>query len=98
MNEYALAGNTPETSLITIHQAEDYEAMRTAGRLAAEILDFIVPYVKPDVTTGELDQLCHEYTVERGAIPAPLMTPEPPGEVSLRHRADGLSDPSTRRR
>lgn len=58
--------------LTTIHQPEDYEAMRTAGRLAAEILDFITPYVKPNVTTGELDQLCHDFTVERGAIPAPL--------------------------
>jgi len=72
MNEYALARNTPETQLITIHQPEDFEAMRKAGRLAAEILDFITPYVKPDVATGELDRLCHDFTVERGAIPAPL--------------------------
>ena len=72
MNDYTLARNTPEAQLITIHQPEDYKAMRTAGRLAAELLDFIIPYVKPDVTTGELDQLCHDFTIERGAIPAPL--------------------------
>ncbi len=72
MNDYALSKNPLETPLIPIHQPEDYEAMRIAGRLAAEILDFITPHVKPGVTTGELDRLCHDYTIERGAIPAPL--------------------------
>jgi methionyl aminopeptidase len=46
--------------------------MRKAGRLAAEVLDFIVPHVVPGVTTEELDRLCHEFIVENGAIPAPL--------------------------
>ncbi len=54
------------------HQAADFEAMRRAGRLAAETLDFITPYVKPGITTGELDRLCHEFIVGRDAIPAPL--------------------------
>ena len=72
MNDYAYATTPPDTPLITIHKPEDFEAMRTAGRLAAELLDFITPYVKPNVTTGELDQLCHDFTIERGAVPAPL--------------------------
>ncbi|MBP7064709.1 MAG: type I methionyl aminopeptidase [Ferrovibrio sp.] len=46
--------------------------MRRAGRLAAETLDFIIPYVVPGVTTGELDRLCHDFIVERKAVPAPL--------------------------
>ena len=46
--------------------------MRKAGRLAAEMLDFITPYVKPGVTTDELDRLCHGFIVDHGAIPAPL--------------------------
>ena len=46
--------------------------MRRAGRLAAETLDMIVPYVRPGVTTGELDRLCHEFIVSHGAVPAPL--------------------------
>ena len=46
--------------------------MRRAGRVAAETLDFIAPYVKPDVTTGELDALCHDFMTERDSIPAPL--------------------------
>ncbi len=52
---------------------EELEKMRTACRLAAEVLDFIAPYVKPGVTTEKLDRLCHEYIVEeQKAIPAPL--------------------------
>ena len=47
--------------------------MRVAGRLAAEVLDMIGPYVKAGITTGELDSICHQYIVEKqGAIPAPL--------------------------
>ena len=46
--------------------------MRAAGRLAAEALDMITPYVKPGVTTGELDKILHEFTLDNGAIPAPL--------------------------
>jgi methionyl aminopeptidase len=55
--------------------------MRIAGRLAAEVLDFIAPYVKPGVTTATLDQLCHDYMVNvQGTIPAPLNY-APPGHT-----------------
>ena len=37
--------------------------MRRAGKLAAEVLDFITPHVIPGVTTAELDQLCHNYLI-----------------------------------
>ena len=47
--------------------------MRVAGRLAAEVLEMIGPHVKPGVSTGELDRICHDYIVnEQNAIPAPL--------------------------
>ncbi len=47
--------------------------MRVAGRLAAEVLDMIGDYVKPGVTTDELNAICHRYiTEELEAIPAPL--------------------------
>jgi len=47
--------------------------MRVAGRLAAEVLDFIAPHAKPGVTTAQIDQLCHDYMVdEQGCTPAPL--------------------------
>ncbi|MBX6372895.1 MAG: type I methionyl aminopeptidase [Acetobacteraceae bacterium] len=61
-----------ESRRITLHAPEDFEGMRRAGRLAAETLDMIVPYVRPGVTTGELDRLCHEFIVSHGAVPAPL--------------------------
>lgn len=58
---------------ITLKTPEDIEKMRVAGRLAAEVLDYITPFVKPGVTTEELDRLCHDYMVNvQGTIPAPL--------------------------
>jgi methionyl aminopeptidase len=58
---------------IVIKTAHDIEKMRIACRLAAEVLDYITPYVKPGVTTEELDRLCHDYMVEvQDTIPAPL--------------------------
>ena len=57
---------------ITIHSQEDFDFMRKAGRLAAETLDFIAPYVKVGVTTNEVNDLCHDFIINAGAIPAPL--------------------------
>ena len=58
---------------IVIKTAEDIEGMRVAGKLAAAVLDYITPFVKPGVTTGEIDRLCHEYMVNvQDSIPAPL--------------------------
>jgi methionyl aminopeptidase len=58
---------------ITIKDAADIEAMRIAGRLASEVLDYLTPFVKPGVTTNELDKLAHDYIVDvQQAIPAPL--------------------------
>ncbi|HEV2303839.1 MAG TPA: M24 family metallopeptidase, partial [Stellaceae bacterium] len=57
---------------IKLHGPEAFAGMRKAGRLAAETLDFITPHVRPGMTTGELDRLCHEFTIAHGAISAPL--------------------------
>ncbi len=61
-----------EARQIIRHRPDDFEGMRKAGRLAAEILDMITDHVAPGVTTDELDRLCHDMTVANGAIPAPL--------------------------
>ena len=61
-----------EAAGIEIHGPEDYAAMRKAGRLAAEVLDFITPHVTPGVSTGALDTLCHEFILDHAAVPAPL--------------------------
>jgi methionyl aminopeptidase len=64
---------------VSIKTPEQIERMRAAGALASEVLDFITPHVKPNVTTDELDALCHAYMVEeQRTIPAPLNY-APPG-------------------
>jgi methionyl aminopeptidase len=64
---------------IVIKSPDDIAAMRIAGRLAAEVLDFITPHVKAGITTAELDRLCHDYMVNvQGTTPAPLNY-APPG-------------------
>jgi methionyl aminopeptidase len=64
---------------VSIKTEEEIARMRVAGRLAAEVLDYIAPHVQPGITTGDLDRLCHDYIVEvQGAVPAPLNY-APPG-------------------
>ena len=60
------------SSAIRIYDQDDFEGMRIAGRLVAEALDMIVPHVVPGVTTGEIDDLIREYTLDRGGLPACL--------------------------
>ena len=62
----------PEEARIKIHGVQEFEAMRRAGKLAAEVLDFITPHVLPGATTGELDKLCHDFIIAHDAVPAPL--------------------------
>ena len=57
---------------IKVHGPEAFAGMRRAGRLVAETLDYVTPFVKPGVTTDELDRLCHEFIRQNGALPAPL--------------------------
>ena len=58
---------------ISLKTPEDIEKMRVAGRLAAEVLQVVAPYVKPGVSTDELDRICHDHIVNvQKAIPANL--------------------------
>jgi methionyl aminopeptidase len=58
---------------ISLKSPAEIEKMRVAGRLAAEVLEMIEPFVIPGVTTEELDQICHDYMVDvQQVIPAPL--------------------------
>lgn len=75
---------TQKDQTIKIKTAEEIAKMRVAGKLAAEVLEMIGPYVKPGVTTGELDQICHDYIVNvQQATPAPLNYGEPPFPRSI---------------
>jgi methionyl aminopeptidase len=64
--------SAPRDHKIKLHGPEAFEAMRRAGRLAAEALDVLTPYVRPGVTTERLDELALEFALDHGAIPAPL--------------------------
>ncbi|MDX2164298.1 MAG: type I methionyl aminopeptidase [Gammaproteobacteria bacterium] len=58
---------------IQLKKPDEIAKMRVAGKLAADVLEMITPYVKPGITTDELDKLCHDYIVNKQkAIPAPL--------------------------
>ncbi len=57
---------------VKIHSEGDFIKMRAAGKLAAQTLDFITGYVEPGVTTNYLDNLCHEFIISNGGVPAPL--------------------------
>ena len=66
------SGAIVNTGAIKIHGLEAFEGMRRAGRLAAEALDYITPYVRPGIPTNELDRLCHDFTIDHGGLSAPL--------------------------
>ena len=54
-----------------IKTPEQIKKMRFAGKLASEVLEMITPLVKPGISTGELDKICHDFIVnEQDAIPA----------------------------
>ena len=64
---------------ISIKTADEIEKMRVAGKLAADVLDFIGPLIKAGMSTNDIDRLCHDFMVqEQGTIPAPLHY-APPG-------------------
>jgi len=73
MTDLALSDQSyVEETRIRVHAPEDFVWMRAAGKLAAQVLDYITPFVQPGVTTGELDRLCHEFILDHKAVPAPL--------------------------
>lgn len=57
---------------IPIYTSNDFEKMRLAGNLAKRVLDYVEQFICEGVTTGELDEKCHNFILEHGAIPAPL--------------------------
>lgn len=58
--------------MVTIKSKEEIEKMRRSGQLAAKTLQYIRPHLKPGVSTETINQLCHKFIINNGAIPAPL--------------------------
>jgi methionyl aminopeptidase len=64
---------------VTIKNETDIAHMRIACKLASEVLDYITPFIKAGVSTGEIDKLCHDYMVDiQNTVPATLGY-QPPG-------------------
>ena len=58
---------------VKIKTPKEIEKMRVAGRLAADVLEMITPYLTVGISTGELNRICHDFIVNKQcAIPAPL--------------------------
>ena len=76
MTEYITVSREDRTEarngVIKLHGPEGFEGMRAAGRLAAEILDALVPHVVPGITTQDIDDFVHQRTIEGGSVPATL--------------------------
>ena len=51
---------------------ENFAKLKIAGKVAAETLDAVTPYVKPGVSTSKLDNICYEFIKDNGAYSAPL--------------------------
>ena len=65
--------NKAEPLNVTIKTPAEWDAMRAAGRCAAELLDMIGAHIAPGVSTDEIDAICHDFQVNRqGTTPAPL--------------------------
>jgi len=57
---------------IRLHGPDGFAGMRAAGKLAADILDALVPHVVPGVETQELDRIVYDMTIAGGAVPATM--------------------------
>jgi methionyl aminopeptidase len=64
---------------VTIKTPAEQQKMREAGQAAAQVLQMIAPYVKPGVSTEELNRICHDHIVKAGDVPAPLGYGAAPG-------------------
>ncbi len=64
--------DTDSGTRVILHKSEDFIQMRKAGLLAAQVLDFITPYVKEGISTDEIDKISYDFIIKNNAIPAPL--------------------------
>ncbi len=69
---YADTGKVVRIAGTGVQTPDTIERMRTAGRIAADVLQLVGEAVRPGITTEELDVIAHEACIERGAYPSPL--------------------------
>ena len=64
--------NTRANKKISIKTSEQIEKMRIAGKFNGELMDYIRPFIKAGISTGEINRLVHNYTIEHGHTPGTL--------------------------
>jgi methionyl aminopeptidase len=69
---YAATGEVTRWNESAVKSPEIIERMRHAGQMAADILRLAGEFVKPGMTTNDIDVFVHDLTIERGAYPSPL--------------------------
>jgi methionyl aminopeptidase len=60
---------------ISIKDEAGIAAMRTACRLAAEVLDYLTPHIQPGITTLQIDRLAAEFMMQQGTVSATIGQP-----------------------
>ncbi|GAA0075678.1 methionyl aminopeptidase [Clostridium sp. CTA-5] len=55
-----------------IKSQEDIEGIRKSSEVNNGVLDLVASKIKAGMSTADIDKLVYDYTVEHGAIPAPL--------------------------
>lgn len=56
--------------MINIKSIDEIELMKIAGKIVGDTHNYLIPYIKPGITTKELDKLAHEYIISRDATPS----------------------------
>ena len=56
--------------MITIKSPREIELLRIAGNVVYQTHQYIRPFVKPGITTRELDKLCEDFIISKGCTPS----------------------------
>ncbi len=56
--------------MISIKSPREIELLRVAGEITGSTHNYLKPFIKPGITTKELDKLAYDYIIKRGATPS----------------------------
>lgn len=67
--------------MIFIKSEREIELLKVAGQIVGDTHKYLIPFIKPGITTKELDNLAHKYIISRGATPSFLGYEGYPGSI-----------------
>lgn len=67
--------------MISIKSEREIELLKVAGQIVGDTHKYLIPFIKPGITTKELDNLAHKYIISRGATPSFLGYEGYPGSI-----------------